>query len=74
MNVKQQIEVLKNCIFELEQCDPKSKVIGHCAYPDNGYSGDLDGEIYRINVEQDDDYPDGTPSEDNSVVLGIYYK
>lgn len=67
MNVKDQIDILKKVISSLEELDPETEVAGHVDYPDGCYSGDVSGEIYKIDVEPYTE--DGT-----SVILGVYYK
>lgn len=63
MNVAEQIEILKATISQLEQLDPNMTVDGHVAYPSDGYSGDLDGEITKIEVEV----------EGSCCYLGVHY-
>jgi hypothetical protein len=68
VKVKEQIEVLKATIQQLEALDPELQIEGHTAYPDNGYSGDLDKPIHKIDVEYEEE--DGKPVW---CALGIYF-
>ena len=69
MKVKDQIEVLKSTIQALEQLNPEADILGHVAYPDGGYSGDVDGEVYNIEVEDFSEEEDGS-----QFILGVHYK
>jgi len=76
MKVKDQIQVLQKAIDKLKKLDPKLPIQGHIAYPNGGYRGDLDGEIYLIDVEVEDEVEDedGNKVPPVGVALGVYYK
>ena len=53
MKVSDQIEVFKKVIEQLEKLDPSMEMVGHIAMPSDGYSGDVDGNIDRLEVDVD---------------------
>jgi hypothetical protein len=78
MNVKEQIAILQSAITQLEQYDPDTNISGHVSYPDGCYSGDLDGDIYKIEIESppsDEDLLEMDEEEKemyDGVVVGVY--
>lgn len=80
MNVKEQIAVLQAAIDELSKHPAETSICGHVAYPDGGYSGDLSGEIYRLEIESppDDEELEEMTAEEaelyNGIIVGVYYK
>jgi hypothetical protein len=71
MVVSQLIERLNNTVSELNKLDPNLTVEGYIPYPSEGYSGDMEGPITRLEVQHvKENMEYGRPEH---VVIGVHY-